>query len=169
MGLIQVKSSEYFRTQNFIYFGLLAGQIIPILIFSYTATDNQMEDLTVFFEVFAAFLAVAGIIGGHYIFNYLIKQKKESKELKQKMATYNTALIVKFAMLEVPSIFCIVSYNLTAEISILIIMALSLITFLIHKPSRSKAIRALNLTKEEIEQINDPQAVISVYHPKSSY
>ena len=73
---------------------------------------------------------------------------------------YREALIIRYALLEGPGIFALVSVFLTNNSEYLIYAAAMLIFILIKKPSIKSAINELELDQTEISKIENPDYVI---------
>jgi hypothetical protein len=77
-----------------------------------------------------------------------------------KLVNYRAALIVKLALLEAPSFFTVIAYLLTGNYIYLGIVLILLIVFLLYTPTKEKLINELELPRDEVEIINNPEAEI---------
>lgn len=88
---------------NTIFFGLLMGQVIFGVIAYVMLTENQYFSLskdTAFFAVVCC-VAVLGIYAGQFLFKKQLEKVHSAETLQKKINGYQTALIVKWALIEV--------------------------------------------------------------------
>lgn len=115
----QITSGEYLKNLFIIYYALLAAQIsfavIMVLIVLGREADFRFEESSLYFIAGVLFFIIWGIFGGKFIFNVQLKSAKEKNTLIDKLISYRSALIIKYALLEAPAIFSMVSYLLTGE------------------------------------------------------
>ena len=106
--------------------------------------DNPLSFLPI---VFAAVLIPLSF----FLFNSTLKQNLEGKsELSQKIAAFQTAHIIKIALLEGGSLFGIVASLSSNTYTGLVVFAVLLSAMLLSTPSVLKLAEKLNLTREEI-------------------
>lgn len=85
-----------------------------------------------------------------YMFNSTLKQNLlEKTELQQKLAAFQTAHIIKMALLEGGALFAVVASLSTNTYVNLIVFAVLLSIMLISTPSVFKLTETLNLTSQE--------------------
>lgn len=93
-------------------------------------------------------LAAAGLIAGQLIFkNQLSRLNNES--LKEKIKGYQSATIIRFALLEGPALFAIVAFILSWNMLFLGIAGALILYFSSLKPTRPRTETDLNLSYEE--------------------
>jgi hypothetical protein len=158
-------SNEYFRITFFIYYTLISAQVlfaaVILIITSGRETDFKFEEYAIYFIIGVSLFIVWGIFGGKYLFSTKLNLAKKEKSLFDKLSSYRTALIIKYAVLEGPAIFSIISYLLTGNILFIILAGLIIIFFLFMKPTKDKLIIELELNSSEKEIIDDPAGIIS--------
>ena len=163
-------SKEYFTILTVIHAMLVIGQIVFLAVVYYLSltlpaigplsqTDESLN------EVFQ-FIVPAFIIGGlvaSYIWNqHKLKTLREKSDLKDKLAEYRTMLIIKYAILEGPSLFALVSFLLTGNDIFLALSGIIIIYFVIMRPTRGKAGADLELNRAERDQIENPNAIVTI-------
>ena len=148
-------SKAFFRTLQIIFLGLISGQILFGL---FSLFLNQMEDwkpvaaelMQVLMYVVPAFV-IGGYLGGKILFKRSMKAAQNKAGLSEKLAEYRSACIVRYALLEGPSMLALISYLITGEISFLVMAAFIIAIFLTIIPTPQKAATdlELNLTDEQ--------------------
>ncbi len=148
---------QVFTSLKIIYLGLLMGQITFIAIFLflvYSGSSPGMKDLSNIL-LFVAFILVAGaIFTANKIFNLKMNQVDPNNSIETKLTEYRTNLIIKFAILEGPSLFSAVFFFMTANELFLVFSTVILGFFFIYRPTNSKIISDLKLKANEIDIIN---------------
>jgi hypothetical protein len=144
-------SPAYFKLITIIHVALLAGQVLFGVV-SYSITNSKGLDLNpgddVFFYI-APLLIIGGMLVGTFLFKQQVAKLADKELLPVKLAAYQTALIIRFALSEGPSMFGIVVYMLTGNLFYLILTAVNVLYFIWIKPTKAKAKEDLNLTYEE--------------------
>lgn len=160
-------SREYFKSLKIIYYALIAGQLFFASTSLYLQLsgnfDTEVKDIRDVFLYVVPLFVIAGIFGSNYIFKIKIKAAKNKPNLMEKMFDYRGALIVRYALLEGPSFFCIVVYLMTGDIVFMGMFVLIIIIFLTINPSRHKAAKNLELNINDEQLINEPDEVIAEY------
>ncbi|GAB2703413.1 hypothetical protein GCM10027037_31520 [Mucilaginibacter koreensis] len=138
------------KTITIIHLALLAGQVLFGIVFFFlrsSGTDPQ-ANLDIFKYLVPA-IAVVMVALSQFIFPKLIAKAIPLPALQEKMAAYQSALIVCYALLEVPSLFSLVAYFLTGNILYILVAALLVARFVTIRPTAEKAEEDLKLTYEE--------------------
>lgn len=161
----KVTSKQYFKTLKIIHISLIAGVILFASFISYLLSG---EDLTIDFDpdsnIYYVIIGMFGLIalfGGDIIFKNLLKKAKIQPALSSKMIQYQSANIIRFALLEGVALFGVVAALLTLSVWFLAITAILLIVLASYHPNIEKAIRDLELNVEEQKQVKNPDAYIS--------
>ncbi len=160
----KLTSQQYFQTQTIIHLALIAGQVLFGAVTLYlrlnaseTAATPELRQLLMYIVPVAA---AAGVFASFQVFKWLLKKAKEKSILPQKIAAYGSAMIVRYAVLEAPSLLGIVAFYLTGDYAFLTISGLIIAFFFIIRPSKEKLIQELKLISSEETLINDPNAII---------
>ena len=85
---------------------------------------------------------------------------KDLKNLNEKLTGYQSALIIKYALVEGPAFFTIVAYLLTANILFPFITVFLVFVLVLSAPRKDKLISDLNLSLSETNLLNKPDALI---------
>ena len=160
---MNVKS--YFRVLDLLFYALLGGQLflaimvlglVKLLLFKTTIDPYNM------LYYFTDLIIVAGTYyGGNFIYNKMMQKIKDAENLITKFNLMRTAFIIKFALLEAGSFISLVFYILTTDYMFLIIAFMIILLFFISKMNKEKIINDMNLSSEEKQVLNNPDAIIS--------
>lgn len=150
------------KTTSIIHLALIAGQVLfavmafvsgkQIIFFDYKNSRND-----VFFYI-VPLLAIVGTVVGSFLFNQQLgkfyqQAAGSGKALSEKLKAYQSALIVRYALLEGPSLFGIVCFLITGNLFYLLISACLVITMISLRPSVNAAEAYLQLSYDETQQL----------------
>ncbi|MDJ1472497.1 hypothetical protein [Xanthocytophaga flava] len=156
-------SKQYFLTQSIIHLALMMGQILFAIVTFYisqTSLSSGNEELKQTFTYLVPLVALIGIAAAFLLFNILLKKAREKSSLSEKISAYGTAMIVRYALLEAPSLLSIIAFFLTGDYTFLSVFGIVIILFIFLRPSKDKLIQELELDPNEEILINTPDAVI---------
>jgi hypothetical protein len=134
-----------------IYAALLIGQVLfGIVAFARTKGIglNLKLGSDPFFYI-VPFLIVAGMLFGNFLFMQQISKLADKNTLSEKLAGYQTALIIRFAIAEAPSLLGIVGYMLSGNVIYLILTTFNVLYFILIRPTKDKMAADLELTHED--------------------
>ncbi len=164
MENIQQTIKEYFKIISIFHFALALGITVFGLVISFLVADFQHPDNESDFAKILVYLVpgllIVGIVASKMVFSNRLNILKDEMDFKLKLEKYREALIIRYALLEGPGIFALVSVFLTNNSEYLIYAAAMLIFILIKKPSIKSAINELELDQTEISKIENPDYVI---------
>ncbi|MCU0353259.1 MAG: hypothetical protein MUD08_05895 [Cytophagales bacterium] len=160
----KITVKQYFLSQNMIYIALIVGQMLFAAVTVYLRSSGQMSnetgELTGLLQYLVPLVSVGGAAGGFQLFKIMLQAAKKQSGLSDKVSRYGTALIVRYALLEAPSLFSIVSYFLTGNYLFLAIAGVIIVLFLFIRPTKEKLEQDLELNQSELAQTSNPDAVI---------
>jgi len=126
-----------------------------------TQAAEEESELSQLFLVLVPLVAVAGIAASFQVFKLMVKKAREHPDLKSKVSRYGSALIVRYALLEAPSLLGIIAFFLTDNYLFLAISGLIVALFFVIRPTKAKLEQDLELTPTEIAYLDDPNAIIT--------
>ncbi|MFM7021557.1 MAG: hypothetical protein ACKOXB_01160 [Flavobacteriales bacterium] len=145
----QIISKEYLRTLMIIHGALTVGQLlfagVTVIANNGKEMDPAQEQLSNMLLIMAVLLVSGGIALGSFLFKRRLKQIKDSNNLVDKLNEYSTALIIRFALMEAASLFCIVGYLLTSNYIFLCLAAIIVVMFLVLRPTKASVLRDMEL------------------------
>ena len=164
MENIQQTIKEYFKIISIFHFALAFGLIVFGLVISFLLADFQHPDNESDFAKILVYLVpgllIVGIVASIMVFSNRLDILKGEMDFRLKMEKYREALIIRYALLEGPGLFALVSIFLTNNSEYLLYAAAMLILLLIKRPSIKSAIKELELDQNEISKIENPDFVI---------
>ncbi len=147
----------FLKRLSLVYAALLLGQIIFLLTAYFLGQDVIMDEntrqLSDTLQMVAPALAIGGILGGGVIYKTLLSKIDKNSDLESKMNSYQTASIIRYALLEGPSIFTSVCFLLTGNIIFIGLGAILILAFVFHRPTRDKIALEMNLSSKETEML----------------
>ncbi len=153
---MQAELKNQYKILNVIYIAILfsmsVAAIISVLLVSkmgQVQIFNSDSQATIKSIVIIALLA--GIPTSHIFFFKKIKHIDKSLNLLSKIRLYQTAFIVRIAMLEGIGILASIGYLISADNSFLYMFGVVFILFIIHAPTKNRICNDLNLSEEEEE------------------
>jgi len=165
MGAQKITSKQYFRIAKTIHMALLGGIIIFGLVVFLQIQDKELiygyDQESAPFYIAVGLLGLWALFGGEFIFRSQLKKAKMEPALAQKMMQYQSANIIKYALIEGVALFSIVATLLTLSVWFLVITGFLVLVLLLHYPSIEKACRELDLNIEEQKHVKTPDAYIS--------
>lgn len=163
MKQTQLTTGEYLKALKVIHIGLIAGVAIFLIIavvLLLTGFEPELKELEMILLGVTAVAAISGIFAGNLIFRKRLEQLIELKNLDEKLTGYQSALIVKLALIEGPAFFTVVAYLLTANMLFPAIAVLLVFVMVLSAPRKNKLISDLNLSLTETNVLNKPDALI---------
>jgi len=94
-------------------------------------------------------LALGGFAAGNILFKKQLQKITPERTLSQKIASYQTAFIIRMALLEGASLFSIVAYMLGGNLFFLAVFCVILLCFIFIRPTKDKTANDLNLDYNE--------------------
>ncbi|TLX76617.1 hypothetical protein E9993_06930 [Labilibacter sediminis] len=165
-------SKIFFRTLTIIYSAMLLGQLAFISIVIFLKLPSGRIDASGFsfpFSVVLPFLTITCLIASSIVYRVLVKSAQLKEKLVDKMPIYQSALIVKLALIEGPSLFSVVIFLMTGQVYFLIFTLILLLIFITSKPGRQKAIDELKLDMSESELVRNDDSIICQMQSKFQF
>lgn len=161
----KIKSKEYFRTINLIYFAQLSAMTLLALVVYVLIQQGKlgMENnaLALSFQKIILVVIPLSLASGYLLFRLLIRGLTPAMPLVHKMKKYFTANLIRSAFLEIPGLFVSIAALITAHTLFLLIVPFILILFILFRPTRSVIAQELNLSVAERAQLENPEEIIS--------
>ena len=137
---------------------LLMGQVLfaaacVYIIYSKTVLPSAVEEEKLL-QVVALILTAGGIYGGMTIFKKRLMLIREMQtDARQKFAEYRVASIIQWALLEGPSLFCIICFFLTGNYAFIALAVVIMFLFAAIGPSKNKILTQLQITESELDAL----------------
>lgn len=161
----QQSSKEYFKSLNILFLALLMGQVSFAAISYYLnlVVKPQMGVMRNMFIIVALALMMNGFVLGNFLYKSQIKRMRDFTQLSFKLGGYRSAFLLRLALLEGASLFSIVAYLLTADITFMVIAGLIVAYFIYLRPSIDKVAMDLGLDRSDRLKLENPDAIIAEY------
>ena len=146
------------KALNIIHKALMTGQILfasVCIYLTYTkAIESPVKELDRVLQVVALIITAGGIFAGITFFKKKLIQLREMQtSVKEKFDLYRSACIVQWALLEGPSLFCIICFFLTGNYAFLALVVVILFLFTMTAPSKGKILLQLQVSESELDDL----------------
>ncbi|MGX1928953.1 hypothetical protein [Flagellimonas sp. 2504JD4-2] len=147
----QLTPGGFVRTLAIVHFGLIAGPLFFGIVVYYLAPSGvfSIQDTDDMFLIVVPIFAITSVFLGDFIFKQSIKNIPRTSTLKQKLIRFQTASIIKYALVEAASFFSIIAFYQTNNLAFLLIAALLILYFYMLRPTKEKIVRSLNLSTQD--------------------
>jgi hypothetical protein len=136
---------------------LLMQVVFAIIMIGLIASGLQQpsaKDLNSVLQVIVIGLGAACYFAGTHIYKKKLSAIKEANiPAGEKFSQYRSASIVLWAMLEGPTLFCIISFFLTGNYAFIALAAVLLFFFFIFGPNRQKLFLFIGLSEQETDEL----------------
>ncbi|HLW29879.1 MAG TPA: hypothetical protein VKX29_03410 [Brumimicrobium sp.] len=143
--------------------GLLAGMMMfgSITLFNTATWDATMPSSDDVFLIIVPVATFIGVVLGRILYKKKLDALDEVGLLKDKLQGFQTALIIKFALVEAPFLIGIVAAFLNNNIFYLMISGTLVMYFFTLKPTKSRVKKHLDLKNELEYQFKDDNQVLN--------
>lgn len=163
---------EYLNSLMILHVALLAGQVffIAIIYFLFNANEPPLTgvEATGQMEVYIiGLLTIACVLASSHLFGRRIRALKEENSLSAKLSGYRAASILRYALLEGPSLIAIMFYLIANNLILLIFSAMIVILFIVYRPTKERLVADLELSPSEQAKLDDPNAIVTEMEVRS--
>ncbi len=162
----KLSSGSYFRTLMILFGAMLVSQVAMAGVFVYLTISQEIAEDPEMMSVMVYVVPVmaCSMIGLSFvIFSKMVNAAADKSSLSDKLRGFQTAMIMRMALLEGPAILAATAIFLTGSIYFLVVNAVSVLMFAMMIPRKEKVIELLRLTSPEINLVNDPDATVMEY------
>ncbi len=155
-------SQQYFTSLSIIHGAMLAGQVLFAAVAWFLNQDGALGDpeSVAALRVAVPVALIGGLVGHQFFTRSRLPQLQQKETLGEKLTGYRTFLIVRYALLEGPTLLALVTYLLGGELTVLLVAGAVMAYFAILRPTREGAIQALQLQGDQERQVRDPEAKV---------
>ena len=155
---------SYFKMLSIIHLFLVLGIVLFGLVVIFIITDFQHQDndsdLAKLFAYLVPGMIIAGIVAGILISTFKLNALKEISDLNVKLKGYSEVLIIRYMLIEFPSLFALVVVFMTSNMIYLVYAGLLVVLLIIKRPTKKLAIADLKPDQKEISFLEDPNSII---------
>ena len=143
---------------NIMHKALLMGQVFFAAICGFIVYTKSIlppaKEQEKILQVAALVISVTGIFAGMSLFKKKMMQIREMQtNTKEKFLLYRPASILQWALLEGPSLFCILCFFLTGNYAFLALAIAIMFLFILMAPSKNKIVTQLQISESEIDEL----------------
>jgi hypothetical protein len=157
-------SKEYLRSTQIVHLAMLLGQVFfaGVSLFVVYMNGASLTDANTvnIFLIVEILIASTSTYASRFLFAQKLKTIEFNVSLSEKLGIYNSANIIRWALLEGPSFMSIILYFLTGQILFMIISLAIMSYFVMIRPTLEKTINDLQLNEQEKLILSDPNAII---------
>lgn len=146
-----ISPKNFIKTLTIIHAAFIIGPLIFSFIILFLSSEISIfntDNIPVTYYVIP-FVALLIIYAGLRFFKNQISKIEKTLPLNQKLASYQTAFIIKCASVEAPAFLCIMLTILTGETVFVIIAWMILLLLYKFRPTKEKIIENLSLSFDE--------------------
>ncbi|HRI26630.1 MAG TPA: hypothetical protein PK239_11520 [Chitinophagales bacterium] len=147
-----------FRKLNLIYATLVVGQVIMFSVLYGLKQENASNHAIL--QLPAAMLSITAILLAPAFYLRILKSRFQApdapaRSLEEKIQIYQSANIVKLALLEGAAMFCAVCLMVTGEQFYAWLFIATFFSFMLHRPTPVKCAADLQLSETEKAELQD--------------
>ncbi len=146
----------FIKTLSILHMSLIMGPVLfgTVIYFQTQNASLNFSDTDDIYLIIVPIVAVSCIFLGNFIFKQSIRNIPKTIGLRQKLARFQTASIIKYALAEAPALFGVVAFMITGNMAYLTISVVLILYFFMLKPTKEKIERSLDLKGDEKSQFN---------------
>lgn len=146
--------AQYIKTLSFLHVVITATPLIMGVLFYFQAEGRTLF-LSPTMDIPLALVTAVGLFGallGEFLFKRMTRVLSQEIGLKEKLGRYQTASIMKYALIEGAALFAMVSFSNTGNGLYAIIGLLLVVHLVLQRPNLAKIGQRLRLKGEEKAQ-----------------
>ena len=153
-----MQKQDGLKMLNIMHKVLLMGQVFFAAICAFIVYTKSIsppaKEQEKILQVAALIITVTGVFAGMSFFKKKLMQIREMQTgTKEKFALYRAASIAQWALLEGPSLFCIICFFLTGNYAFLALAIAIMFLFILAAPSKNKIVTQLQISEPELEEL----------------
>jgi hypothetical protein len=161
-----ITTSAYFRTLGLLHLALIMGQIVFALMAFVVKLIGAYDTAALAPELYNILLylapgtAVLGIGTSWLVFSSRVKSLRSLSNPADQYTGYRSACILRYAILEAPSLVALVCFILTGDYLFLTIPAFIILVFFLIRPTKMAYISHIQPGYDQQLLLDDPHAVL---------
>ncbi len=158
----EITPNGFLKILTILHLALVAGvSFFALFVYLQNAEwkFNLSDTNDIFFFIVPSF-AIFGIYLGSFLYKKQLNSLANKKSLKEKLAGFQSASIIKYATIEAPALLAIVAAFLNGNLFYLLISIVLLIYLFFQKPTKEKIEMELNLTGDMKSQFSKGDEII---------
>lgn len=145
-----MNSQGFLQTLKLIHISLVAGLTI-FSVFAFVQNNGFNADINTDSNLLymVPVVALLGYFGSQVLFKKMVSKVQVTDSLQTKLIHYQTASIMKYALIEGPAFIALFVYYTTGNALPLVIAGCLLAYLFVQRPTKEKVISGLNLNSDE--------------------
>jgi hypothetical protein len=144
---------NYFQSLNLVWLAISGAPILILIALTAVVQGSAPQaDFKGVFDYLAAVLAASMVFSSSMVYNQMLNQYKTG-DLIKKLTGFRISSIVKGAMLEGASLFCVVAYFLTQTSWLLPIPLAIFLLMLMQRPTRERFMNEMEVSANDISDL----------------
>lgn len=160
---MQQNFKQYFNILRILHLALNAAVIAFAVVIHFVMLPSSglkpagSSDLLVY--IAAGYMTFA-ISLGYWLFGSQLKTAKAATSLSDKLNTYRSANIIRWALLEGAALMALVFYFVSGKILLVAIAGVALLLLGLLHPTQMRLKEDLDLSQTELDRLDDPQDLV---------
>lgn len=155
-----VTVNAFVKTIQIIHGALTIG-VLAFLAFGFLSNDTlSTEGANMVFLSIGLILFLAGVFLGTYLYKNQLASIKNEMSLQQKLTTYQTAALIRYALIEGAALFMGVQFLTSGNLLYASIAFVALATMMYLRPTKDKIAVDLKLTGEDLHTFQQGDGVL---------
>jgi hypothetical protein len=147
---------DNFKQIRMSFFALLAGQIFYFLVSFFLVMTNSVvvdKDYDSLIGFMVPIIVVILVVGSKLLYSRLVNRKIKESSLDEKIFSYRTSNIIKFALLEAANLLSVTLYLITGDFLYVGMFIIVTALYLMNIPDKEKFIVEYELNREDINKL----------------
>jgi hypothetical protein len=158
-------TKDFFRANDILFFALLAGQVMfSLVMLGLLITENVVvqadANLLNILLVVVVFAGATSVVASTKVYRLKLQSIPATVTLAEKLVQFRSACIIRWAILEFPSLLAVVASFVTGNMIFLALAGIMMVYFYTIKPTPEKAANDLNLDMDEKIKITDQDSIL---------
>lgn len=143
------------NTLTLLHMALTAGPLIVGLIFYSSTPIQEYKDIQGDIAIYIfPLIGLMGFLSSMYMFKALTKNVENKPSLQEKLANFQSASLIRYALLEGPALLNLVWFSTTGNLLFLTVAGVLILLLFLQRPTKLKIDRELQLKGEHKRQFN---------------
>lgn len=163
MSTLQHNFKQYFTMLRILHLALnvavIAFGVVAHFVLLPIQGAEAVTNTSLYVNLSAGYMIFAISIG-YWLFGSQMKTAKAASNLSDKLNTYRSANIIRWALLEGAALVALVFYLLSGNVILLAIAGISLLILGLLHPNVMRLKVDLDLSQTELDRLDDPQDLV---------
>jgi hypothetical protein len=153
---MQPKGND-FKALQVLHVALLTGMLMLGVVSTFLIISHgpyvQLGTFEKTLQIIVVLLSIGCTAAGFTLFNKKIQAIPPMDPIKDRLNAYRAAAIVRWALIELPTLFSLISFLLTGNYAFLALAIALLLVFAVVRPAKMMIIYQLKLNEKEVSEL----------------